>query len=345
LDQLKGSVSSGLQGIKQHWQSMDAPSKQVLMSGLVGTGLGAATGLGSSMLAGDGQTGRRMLRGGIAGAALGGGLGLAMNPEVATKLQKQLSGPSKQTATKAPASKLGPDASALMSNPDPSARLKEINRLQGMADSSNPELAAGGQLAATAGVAGEGLRRLNNIESYDPAKLSKELYSRLQTASQSKGSKPGSTGSGIDALSEDIIESFSNGNKAKANAVRSIFQSPVDIQDVQGSTLAGIPITTKNIVPTAEELLKHAPKGSVTGAIPPQLSSAVRGNADDIVSKGFRDAAGRIRWPRSLAGLGLVGAGGALTANIIRSYLQNAEARRAARNTLRQISNSVAPQQ
>jgi hypothetical protein len=221
-----------------------------------------------------------------------------------------------------------------MSNPDPSARLKEINRLQGMADSSNPELAAGGQLAATAGVAGEGLRRLNNIESYDPAKLSKELYSRLQTAANSKGGKPGSTSPGINALREDIIESFSSGDKVKADAVRSIFDGP--------TPTASTPFSS---VPTVEQLLKNAPEGSVTGAIPPQLSSAVRGNADDIVSKGFRDAAGRIRWPRSLAGLGLVGAGGALTANIIRSYLQNAEARRAARNTLRQISNSVAPQQ
>jgi hypothetical protein len=63
------------------------------------------------------------------------------------------------------------------------------------------------------------------------------------------------------------------------------------------------------------------------------------------VSTGFRDAAKRIRWPRSLAALGLLGAGGAVATNIGRSYLNNIEARRAARNTLRQISNSVAPQQ
>jgi len=80
LDSLKSGIEGAGRGITTQWNNLDQASRNALLSGAAGTGLGALAGLGSAYTSGEGNYLSRALRGGLAGGAVGGGLGLALNP-------------------------------------------------------------------------------------------------------------------------------------------------------------------------------------------------------------------------------------------------------------------------
>lgn len=163
-------LNSGIKDVSERYHRLDPSVRNTLNMAAAGTGVGAVAGLGSAMRRGDKSYGRSALRGGIAGAGLGGGLGLALNREkLVPMLQdkaKDLSDKMKPTADKAaPVNVAGTNAATA----DPDAKLKA------MANSNRPEAAAwlegGGSLAA----GGLALAKLNKHKTYSPEDMGKYI--------------------------------------------------------------------------------------------------------------------------------------------------------------------------
>lgn len=206
VDDFKNSLSAGgnaLQegfdgvkgGVQNWWGNLDEPTKSTFRHGLAGAGLGAASGAGASLL-GDGKHyGRNMLMGGVAGGAIGSGLGIMQNPEIADKIQKRIEsiadpdavdepgdtppGPSTGTAS-------APTAASSPTGFDAKGKADEINAM-GIEDktravdelesleSSQPAYQAAAQAAGTAGAAGYGYNKLQGIQRYDPETLARSI--------------------------------------------------------------------------------------------------------------------------------------------------------------------------
>ena len=163
-------LNSGIKDVSERYHRLDPSVRNTLNMAAAGTGVGAVVGLGSAMRRGDKSYGRSALRGGIAGAGLGGGLGLALNREkLVPMLQdkaKDLSDKMKPTADKAaPVNVAGTNAATA----DPDAKLKAT------ANSYRPEAAAllegGGSLAA----GGLALAKLNKHKTYSPEDMGKYI--------------------------------------------------------------------------------------------------------------------------------------------------------------------------
>jgi hypothetical protein len=157
------SLKSGIKNVGDKYQGIDPSVRKALLSTVAGTGLGAAAGVGSAYRRGDKNYGRNALRGGIAGAAVGGGLGLALNPQLANKIQEK---------TKPVVDNLD----AKTQPGDPAAA-----NLQSKATSINPELAGLATGLGSGGAAIEGIRRVHNYKSYDPEAMAKHLWEKAQT--------------------------------------------------------------------------------------------------------------------------------------------------------------------
>lgn len=213
IGQLGQQAQTGLGQAKNYFQNLDPASRNTLLAGLAGTGLGAATGLGQAMMSGDDNYLTSALRGGVAGGALGGGLGLAMNPGIAEKLYGQ--GREIFDRAKGQANPQAGQAATAKATPLP-AEPPDINRLQQLSDTANsytPEMVLGGGLAGTAAGTGYGIARSLNRKTYDPAALAKELVYSADAALKDPArvkaySKMLSGGKNPNAL-QDIVDASS----------------------------------------------------------------------------------------------------------------------------------------
>ena len=308
VDDFKNSISSagnslqeGFDGVKggvqNWWGQLEEPTKSTFRHGLVGAGLGAASGAGASLL-GDGKHyGRNMLMGGVAGGALGGGLGIMRNPGIADKLQEQGEGlfddltadPEKEKAkgSKTPAVEY--------EDSDPKGWAREANRLHELSNESaagldeveaeqqrlhdktneSPHTWANSKHVATAAGVGYGARKIHNIVGDDP----------MATANTIGGMKRKDLNS--DALQRHLgLKPKDIKGKTLEELADRIRKSPT-----LGTTLLG---NSKN--PDGLRSLVNAPK-------PILPNSPVPGT----LSKGFKRHG---RWGRKLGLLGLLAAGG-----------------------------------
>jgi hypothetical protein len=208
------SLKSGIKNVGDKYQGIDPSVRKALLSTVAGTGLGAAAGVGSAYRRGDKNYGRNALRGGIAGAAVGGGLGLALNPQLANKIQEK---------TKPVVDNLD----AKTQPGDPAAA-----NLQSKATSINPELAGLATGLGSGGAAIEGIRRVHNYKSYDPQAMANHLWEKAQTgavgATDAKGKMKPSKFS-MEGLSRMLgysqAETVGRGGKlGKAELLRELIQ-------------------------------------------------------------------------------------------------------------------------
>ena len=178
IGQLGQQARTGLDQAKSYYRNLDPASRNTLLAGLTGTGLGAAAGLGQAAMSGDDNYLTSALRGGVAGGALGGGLGLALNPGVADKLYAQLQNrlPKQAPAGQAPAGQ-APATPATVKEPRSLEKISpdELNKLHGEASTYAPEAILGAGLTGTAAGTGYGIARSLSRETYDPKLLTNEL--------------------------------------------------------------------------------------------------------------------------------------------------------------------------
>jgi hypothetical protein len=344
---LKSVTDSDIgRGVTAHWNNLDQSSRNALLSGAAGTGIGALAGLGSGYTSGEGNYLGRALRGGLAGGALGGGLGVAFNPEIATKLYgqgkdalKSLRGnpaeTSSQTESKAPgeASASKTTAQRVM-DAAPADRGDTINDLQATATSSNPEFVAGGLGAGTVGGTAYGLKKLHGMKSFDPQAMSQHIFNRAgEVAGKGKPSP----------LNPTVLGQMTGAPSFTAGAHG----------DLLLKDLASGAVSPQEL---AEKLNKGGIKPNVFGnapeAVQRQLKDLVRNEEKGLAAlteasatKGFRNSAGKARSGRIGAALALLGLGGGALSKVIGQYRQNAGERSDAQQTLRDLSASAQNQE
>lgn len=183
IGQLGQQAQSGLSQAKNYFQNLDPASRNTLLAGLAGTGLGAATGLGQAVMSGDDNYLTSALRGGVAGGALGGGLGLAMNPGVAEKLYGQGRGIVDQVKQQAKSKPEQTTANAPASQPD----INQLQQLSSTANSYAPEAVLGAGLAGTAAGTAYGVGKSLSRKTYDPKMLAEQLLGGAEDAFKAKG--------------------------------------------------------------------------------------------------------------------------------------------------------------
>ena len=153
--------------------SLDPDTQRALLTGLAGTGLGAAAGIGNEFITGRRRYAKGALLGGVTGGALGAGLG-SVKPEHINSLKEKF-----QQFARPSAASAKPSAKSLTAD--------QAHELAMTAQSVNPEIAAASGLAATGFGAYQG-SKLISAPSYDPELLSDHLYSMRDTEV-----KPGTT--------------------------------------------------------------------------------------------------------------------------------------------------------
>jgi hypothetical protein len=163
MDSIKNVLNKGIAGAQQAWQ--DPETRETLMYGLGGSGLGALGAGGLAAARGDKDWHRRAMQGALAGGVLGGGLGLIKNPAVATKHVE----PSLQEL-----------AETSISPSEPSqAKIDKENLAALRANAGRNSLSATGPIAAGAGigsVAGVGLNKaLKGLTGVDKPWLAEQL--------------------------------------------------------------------------------------------------------------------------------------------------------------------------
>ena len=183
MDGIGKSLSSGLSGAKDWFGKLDPTVK----STLIGGGLGAGTGLAASAMNRDRHWLRNALMGGVAGSAIGGGIGVARNPGAADKIRDKLTGfaesfnnkdAPKPTAEAAPGGgsptpapledKSVAGRARQLVDADPETSASQIDSLRTDAESWAPESVHGTGAAGTVGATGYALRKLQQMKGYDP---------------------------------------------------------------------------------------------------------------------------------------------------------------------------------
>jgi hypothetical protein len=295
---------------------MDSSARNVLLSGLAGAGLGAGAGGASALLNGEEGAGWKALQGGLAGGALGGGLGLAFNPDA---LGKALHFEKKPRLTSA----LPPDASksrqiaAYIKGKSPAEQLSEINRLQGVADSSIPDITNYAGHALNTAAAGGAGAYVAAKGVYDPTAAAQIIRARLQATGK---------------------------NAVNTNSFNSVFPTPV------GATGPRLPQHL-----SADEIRAMLPKSLIPGVTPgrlrPNLEAAMGGAtaAKEIIEAskvtGMRNARGFIR-PGKAAILGLLTGAWGINSGIIRNrYRQDNAERTDAKDILKELRTAIMPDQ
>jgi len=336
LDSLKSGIEGAGRGITTQWNNLDQASRNALLSGAAGTGLGALAGLGSAYTSGEGNYLSRALRGGLAGGAVGGGLGLALNPSIASKLYSQGKSilkskapeTSKQIEGESPAEGLKTKTTAQkVMDATPADRGEAINDLQSTATSSSPELVAAPLAAGTIGGTAYGLKKLHDIKSFDPQALSQHIFNRAADVG-GKGKPP--------PLNPIVL-----GQMTGAPPVMAATQGESVLKD-----LADGYISPKAL---AEKLDKGGIKPNMFGnapeAVQRQLKDLVRADekglaalTESSATKGFRDSVGKARKGRIGAALALLGLGGGALQKVIGQYRQNTGERADAQKALRDLS-------
>jgi hypothetical protein len=307
-DYIEKLAESGLlDSLKSGFGGMDDSTRNVLLSGLAGAGLGAGAGGASALLNGEEGAGWKALQGGLAGGAVGGGLGLAFNPDA---LGKALHFEKKPGLTSA----LPPDASksrqiaAHIKSKSPAEQLNEINELQSTAESSMPEVvnytAHGLNTLATGGagayVATKGV--------YDPHSVAENIRARLQNTGK---------------------------NAINSSSFNSVFPMPV------GSAGPRLPQHL-----SADEIRAMLPKSLIPGVTPGLLNTKLQSSMGATAAKeiieaskvtGMRNALGKLR-PGKLGLLGLLAGSWGVGSGIIRNHYRQGDANR---NSAKDVLNAL----
>ena len=360
-DYVEKIAESGLlDSLKSGFGGMDASTRNVLLSGLAGAGLGAGTGAASALLNGEEGAGWKALKGGLAGGAVGGGLGLAFNPEVLSKAFKLEKSPGlTSSALPANASNAQHRAAQIKSR-TPAEQLDEINKLQGVADSSMPETinyAAHGLNTAAAGGAGA---YIANKSVYDPDTLASRIHSDMAS---SKSAVPD-----IPASPRKTMVDPNTGLSYHIDATKAVKGKPATGIDMTKlwNQMTGTPLANLNPADEAaahEIMRKYSPeqiiekfklKSSIPGKIPTTLTSRLSGAFDDNLAEkmleksklpGMLTGAGKLR-PGKAALLGLLAGGWGLGAGAIRhNYRQSDSDRTDAKAVLNALRTTVLPDQ
>jgi hypothetical protein len=359
-DYIEKIAESGLlDSLKSGFGGMDSSTRNVLLSGLAGAGLGAGTGAASALFNGEEGAGWKALKGGLAGGAIGGGLGLAFNPELLHKAFKLEKSPGlTSSALPANASNAQHRAAQIKSR-TPAEQLDEINKLQGVADSSMPEVVnytAHGLNTAAAGGAGA---YIANKSVYDPATLTSRIHSDMAS---SKSAVP-------DILAQPAeFRVDSMGTRWHKDAVKAQKGKPATGIDMTKlwNQMTGTPLANLNPADEAaahEIMRKYSPeqimekfklKSSIPGRIPTTLNSRLSGAfTDDLAEKmleksklpGMFTGAGKLR-PGKAALLALLAGGWGLGAGAIRhNYRQSDTDRTDAKSVLNALRTTVLPEQ
>lgn len=335
-DYIEKIAESGLlDSLKSGFGGMDASTRNVLLSGLAGAGLGAGTGAASALLNGEEGAGWKALKGGLAGGAVGGGLGLAFNPEVLSKAFKLEKSPGPASSLPANASNAQHRAAQIKSR-TPAEQLNEINKLQGVADSSMPETinyAAHGLNTAAAGGAGA---YIANKAVYDPDALAHRLHADMAS---SRSAVPATKG-------------------VKAKPATGIDMTKLWNQ-MTGTPL--VPMSAAGEAAAHDTMRKYSPeqimerfklKSSIPGKIPTTLNSRLSGAfTEELAGKmletsklpGMLTGAGKLR-PGKAALLALLAGGWGLGAGAIRhKYRQDDSDRTDAKAMLNALRTTVMP--
>ena len=307
-DYIEKLAESGLlDSLKSGFGGMDDSTRNVLLSGLAGAGLGAGAGGASALLNGEEGAGWKALQGGLAGGALGGGLGLAFNPDALGKALHFEKKPGLTSALPPNASKSRQIAAHTKSK-SPAEQLNEINELQSAAETSTPEIvnytAHGLNTLATGGagayVATKGV--------YDPHSVAENIRARLQNTGK---------------------------NAINASSFDSIFPTPV------GATGPRLP---RHL--SADEIRAMLPKSLIPGVTPGLLHTKLQASMGETAAKeiieaskvtGMRNALGKLR-PGKLGLLGLLAGSWGVGSGIIRNHYRQGDANR---NSAKDVLNAL----
>lgn len=316
-DYIEKIAESGLlDSLKSGFGNMDSSARNVLLSGLAGAGLGAGVGGASALLNGEEGAGWKALQGGLAGGALGGGLGLAFNPGALSKALHLEKSPGLTSSLPPNASK-SRQIAAYIKSKSPAEQLSEINRLQGVADSSIPDITnyaghalnTAGAVSAGSYVAAKGV--------HDPHSVAENIRARLQVT----GGK----------------------NAINPRTFSSVFPMPV------GPAGSRLPQSL-----SADEIRAMLPKSLIPGVTPGLLNTKLQSAMGATAAKeiieaskvtGMHNARGFVR-PGKAAILGLLtGAWGIGSGIVSHRYRQDNAERTAAKDILKELSTAIMPDQ
>jgi len=361
-DYVEKIADSGLfDSLKSGFGGMDSSTRNVLLSGLAGAGLGAGTGAASALFNGEEGVGLKALKGGLAGGAVGGGLGLAFNPELLHKAFKLEKSPGLTSSS----SSLPPNASnaqhraAQIKSRTPAEQLNEINKLQGVADSSMPEVVnytAHGLNTAAAGGAGA---YIANKAVYDPDTLASRLHADMASSRSAVPDIPAYPAkTRVDSL----------GTKWHTDATKAVKGKPATGIDMtklwnQMTGTPMVPMSAANEAAAHDTMRKYSPeqimekfklKSSIPGKIPITLNSRLSGAFNEELAgkmletsklPGMLTGAGKLR-PGKAALLALLAGGWGLGAGAIRhNYRQSDSDRTDAKSVLNALRTTVMPEQ
>lgn len=315
------SLSSGLSGAKDWFGKLDPTVK----STLIGGGLGAGTGLAASAMNRDRHWLRNALMGGVAGSAIGGGIGVARNPGAADKIRDKLTGfaesfnekdtpkpeggtPEGGSPTPAPL----PDTSVAgrarrLLDADPETSAKQIDSLRTDAESWAPEIVHGTGAAGTVGATAYGVNKLRNLQGFDPAALATKIKANAG------------------GMSEDVLQTILGIDKTKLQSMTpQQVQALLKSKGIRRNMMGGLASGSKGNLLT---LLRGGPKsmGGVDAL-------------DDVLTKGFRGS----RPVRGGAAGLLVGAGGLGLKGLWDSYKSQQAHRTDAKNVLEAVRAELA---
>jgi hypothetical protein len=269
---LRDMGNNAASGVQNWWKGMNPHARDTLKKGLIGTGVGAGTGLTASLMNGEGHYGRNMLMGGIAGGAIGGGLGIFQNPEVADLIRDRVqeltpspsSTPNKPKAAPGADTPGAPDAGApgaapwnaateadkIMGIEDDLLREDAVNALRGDVETSANNVGSAIGYGASVGLPAYGARKLHNMEQYTPEALRDTL--RMQKTPNVDGIKgmfgETMTPSALRQMpEEELLELIRKhpklqqtwlGNAENPNAIKQLLGLPQDTKGIPGATSA-----------------------------------------------------------------------------------------------------------
>ena len=325
-DYIEKIAESGLlDSLKSGFGNMDSSARNVLLSGLAGAGLGAGVGGASALLNGEEGAGWKALQGGLAGGALGGGLGLAFNPGALSKALHLEKSPGLTSSLPPDASK-SRQIAAYIKGKSPAEQLSEINRLQGVADSSIPDITNYAGHALNTAAAGGAGAYVSAKGVYDPTAAAEGISARLQTLGPPPKGSP--KGSPIGTSGPPIIDTA---------RFQRVFPS------------RGAPSSL-----TVDEIRAMLPKSLIPGVTPGLLNTKLESAMGSTAAKeiieaskvtGMHNARGFVR-PGKAAILGLLTGAWGINSGIVRHrYRQDNAERTDAKDILKELRTAIMPDQ
>lgn len=359
-DYIEKIAESGLfDSLKSGFSGMDSSSRNVLLSGLAGAGIGAGAGGISALLNGEEGAGYKALRGGLAGGAIGGGLGLAFNPNILNKTLGLKDSPSSTSSSSSNASAYQRMASSIKSR-TPAEQLDEINKLQGVADSSMPEIVnytSHGLNTAAAGGAGA---YVANKAMYDPDMLADRIHADIKS---SRSAVPD-----IPASPRKTMVDPNTGLSYHVDATKAVKGKPATGIDMNKlwNNMTGETALPRDATAEAafHDSIRQASKkqmidefklvGKIPGVAPRDLNNRLSGAyvpavADEMLEKanlkGMFTGAGKLRPGKAGILAALLGVYGLGAGAIRNNYRQSDAERTDAKNTLDALRSTVMPDQ